>query len=215
MDYKPRFSQPFTLYEAIGLDVAVITEGIAVVFNKCRISINCRSLEIARLQNSLERLRETQEVLQAVIIEPGESDPEIMLAFEENQVVMCAILKSLFHASAYWISISTVALRRSVLACWRWHCWRKELCLILTTALMNPIQQIHLRNYRPPPRLPLWTSATRPTQTTMAFTYKSSHSWDYCSAVLWGLSCSMMSGLQESKTYSRPTHILWNSIVIS
>ena len=28
MDYKPRFSQPFTLNEAIGLDVAVITEGI-------------------------------------------------------------------------------------------------------------------------------------------------------------------------------------------
>jgi hypothetical protein len=91
MDYKPRFSQPFTLNEAIGLDVAVITEGIAVVFNKYRISINSRSLEIARLQNSLERLRETQEILQAVIIEPGESDPEIKLAFEENQVVMCAI----------------------------------------------------------------------------------------------------------------------------
>jgi hypothetical protein len=33
MNYKPRFSQPFTLNEAIGLDVAVITEGIAVVFN--------------------------------------------------------------------------------------------------------------------------------------------------------------------------------------
>ena len=28
MDYKPRFSQPFTLNEAICLDVAVITEGI-------------------------------------------------------------------------------------------------------------------------------------------------------------------------------------------
>jgi len=91
MDYKPRFSQPFTLNEAIGLDVAVITEGITVVFDRCRISINSRSLEIARLQNSLERLIETQAILQAVIIEPGEPDPEIMVAFEENQVVMCAI----------------------------------------------------------------------------------------------------------------------------
>ncbi|KIM46100.1 hypothetical protein M413DRAFT_441161 [Hebeloma cylindrosporum] len=70
MDYKPRFSQPFTLNEAIGLDVAVITE------------------EMSRLQNSLERLRETQKILQEAISDPGEPDPEIKLAFEENQVVI-------------------------------------------------------------------------------------------------------------------------------
>ncbi|KAF8974475.1 hypothetical protein BDZ97DRAFT_26214 [Flammula alnicola] len=70
MDYTPRFSQPFTLTEVIGLDVAVITE------------------EIARLQNSLAHLKKTQDILQADLNEPGESDPEITKALEENTAVI-------------------------------------------------------------------------------------------------------------------------------
>ena len=32
MDYKPRYPQPFTLAEAIALDVSVISEGRFVIF---------------------------------------------------------------------------------------------------------------------------------------------------------------------------------------
>ncbi|KAJ6485156.1 hypothetical protein C8R47DRAFT_550657 [Mycena vitilis] len=73
MDYKPRYEQPFTLSEARLLDVETITE------------------EIARLQNSLQRLRETQDILREHVasIQTGESvDPEITSALEENETVI-------------------------------------------------------------------------------------------------------------------------------
>ncbi|KDR83656.1 hypothetical protein GALMADRAFT_35827, partial [Galerina marginata CBS 339.88] len=70
MEYRPRFAQPFTLSEAIHLDVAVITE------------------EISRLQNSLRHLRETQTVLEQALKEEGEEDQEIKKAFDENQIVI-------------------------------------------------------------------------------------------------------------------------------
>lgn len=46
--------------------------------------------EIARLQNSLVHLKETQTILQADLEEsgPGEVDPEVAKAFEENKLVM-------------------------------------------------------------------------------------------------------------------------------
>ncbi|TFK43445.1 hypothetical protein BDQ12DRAFT_718665 [Crucibulum laeve] len=72
MEYKPRYPQPFTLSEAIALDVSVITE------------------EISRLQNSLKHLRETQDMLKDhIMVEaPADPDPEITKAIEENEVVI-------------------------------------------------------------------------------------------------------------------------------
>ncbi|KAI0719598.1 hypothetical protein C8T65DRAFT_44004 [Cerioporus squamosus] len=69
MEYKPRYSQPFTLEEARLLAVPIITE------------------EISRLQNSLSHLQRTQEELkEALTASPG--DPDLSEAFEENEVVI-------------------------------------------------------------------------------------------------------------------------------
>jgi len=73
MEYKPRYTQPFTLAEAKLLDVETITE------------------EIARLQNSLQRLGETQDMLREHVasMQSGEEvDPEISKAIEENETVI-------------------------------------------------------------------------------------------------------------------------------
>ncbi|KAJ6515791.1 hypothetical protein C8R45DRAFT_957619 [Mycena sanguinolenta] len=73
MEYKPRYSQPFSLEEAKLLDVQTITE------------------EIARLQNSLQRLGETQTMLREYVAstQPSEEvDPEITKAIEENETVI-------------------------------------------------------------------------------------------------------------------------------
>ncbi|KAF9055456.1 hypothetical protein BDZ89DRAFT_1004331 [Hymenopellis radicata] len=70
MAFKPRYAQPFSLSDAISLDLPVITE------------------EIARLQHSLQKLRETQDVLREYIEESKEHDPEIMKAVKENEVVI-------------------------------------------------------------------------------------------------------------------------------
>lgn len=68
MEYTPRYPQPFTLSQAVGLDVSTITE------------------EIARLQNSLSHLRSTQEQLKDALAE--DPDPEFTKAVEENQVTI-------------------------------------------------------------------------------------------------------------------------------
>ncbi|KAJ7368401.1 hypothetical protein DFH08DRAFT_675785 [Mycena albidolilacea] len=73
MEYTPRYTQPFTLSEAKLLDLETITT------------------EIARLQNSLQRLGETQDMLRAhaASVQPGEEvDPEITKAIEENETVI-------------------------------------------------------------------------------------------------------------------------------
>ncbi|KAK0191080.1 hypothetical protein F5146DRAFT_1047047 [Armillaria mellea] len=71
MEYTPRYAQPFTLNQAIQLDIPVITE------------------EIARLQNSLQHLRETQELLAQYIAEnPDDKDAEMEKAFKENETVI-------------------------------------------------------------------------------------------------------------------------------
>ncbi|KIJ99382.1 hypothetical protein K443DRAFT_680003 [Laccaria amethystina LaAM-08-1] len=70
MEYKPKFGQPFTLQEASALDVGIISE------------------EIARLQNSLKHLRETQIILSSHPKDSDAIDDEILLALEENKVVI-------------------------------------------------------------------------------------------------------------------------------
>ncbi|KAJ3555538.1 hypothetical protein NP233_g12185 [Leucocoprinus birnbaumii] len=72
MEYHPRYAQPFTLAEAVGLDVSVITD------------------EIARLHNSLKHLQETQKMLREYqsAEAPGTVDPEIRKALDENEVVI-------------------------------------------------------------------------------------------------------------------------------
>lgn len=90
MDYRPRFAQPFTLNEAIGLDVGVITEGGAIrLQNPLRLNMIKTLPEIARLQNSLKHLKETQTILESTLKEEGGPDPELRKAFEENEAVMC------------------------------------------------------------------------------------------------------------------------------
>ncbi|KAF9076743.1 hypothetical protein BDP27DRAFT_1209762, partial [Rhodocollybia butyracea] len=74
MEHRPRYPQPFTLPEALLLDVSTISE------------------EITRLQYSIKRLRETQEILQDTINEaesPDMADVEIVNAIKENEQVMC------------------------------------------------------------------------------------------------------------------------------
>ncbi|TRM67725.1 hypothetical protein BD626DRAFT_564638 [Schizophyllum amplum] len=68
MEYRARYNQPFTLAEAVHLDVAIITE------------------EIARLQNSLQHLNETQALLRTHIA--LESDPDLQQALNENEQVI-------------------------------------------------------------------------------------------------------------------------------
>ncbi|RDB22810.1 hypothetical protein Hypma_010086 [Hypsizygus marmoreus] len=72
MEFRPRYPQPFTLAEATLFDVAVITE------------------EISRLQNSLQRLKETQDHLREYVEKeaPADVDPEITKALEENEDVI-------------------------------------------------------------------------------------------------------------------------------
>lgn len=68
MDYRPRYAQPFTLEQAVHLDVPIISE------------------EIARLQNSLSLLRSTQEQLKEA--NEADPDPEFVKAIEENDEVI-------------------------------------------------------------------------------------------------------------------------------
>ncbi|KAF7301755.1 Pyrimidine 5-nucleotidase [Mycena indigotica] len=68
MDYKPQYQQPFSLAEVRLLDVQTIAE------------------EISRLQNSLQRLHETQTLLKEALI--SEPDPELSKALEENETVI-------------------------------------------------------------------------------------------------------------------------------
>jgi len=68
MEYRPRYSQPFTLGEAVQLDVSTITE------------------EITRLQNSIRLLKETQSQLEEVIT--SDPDEEFVKAFDDNKLVI-------------------------------------------------------------------------------------------------------------------------------
>ncbi|KAM6495807.1 hypothetical protein JOM56_008513 [Amanita muscaria] len=70
MEFKPRHSQPFTILQAIELDVSVITE------------------EIARLQNSISHLKDTQQSLQTYL--STADDAELATALKENEDVIAS-----------------------------------------------------------------------------------------------------------------------------
>lgn len=70
MEFKPRHPQPFTILQAVELDVFVITE------------------EIARLQNSISHLKDTQQSLQTYL--STEDDAELATALKENEVVIAS-----------------------------------------------------------------------------------------------------------------------------
>jgi len=70
MDFIPRHSQPFTLDQAVLLDVAIISE------------------EITRLQNSLQHLKRTQTELRDHIAASSSPDPVVVEAITENEDVI-------------------------------------------------------------------------------------------------------------------------------
>jgi len=67
MEYRPKHPQPFSLSDALKFDPATITE------------------EIARLQNSLQHLKRTQDELR-----PYSDDPELLQALQENEAVIAS-----------------------------------------------------------------------------------------------------------------------------
>ncbi|KAK4686434.1 hypothetical protein P7C73_g3689, partial [Tremellales sp. Uapishka_1] len=68
LTFIPKHNQPFTLAEAITLDISVLTA------------------EIHRLENSIRHLEETQLELREFLEE--EQDTDILLAVEENELVI-------------------------------------------------------------------------------------------------------------------------------
>ncbi|VDC07321.1 unnamed protein product [Peniophora sp. CBMAI 1063] len=69
MDFHPKYPQPFTLHEAVQLEPGVIAD------------------EIARLQNSLKHLKQTQDELHSFAREdPGDDD--IKEAVSENETTI-------------------------------------------------------------------------------------------------------------------------------
>ncbi|KAF8517771.1 hypothetical protein JB92DRAFT_2809546, partial [Gautieria morchelliformis] len=72
MEYKPRHVQPFSVEQAALLEIPVITT------------------EIARLQNSLEHLRDTQQQLQESVGAEEHPDPIILQALDENKTVIAS-----------------------------------------------------------------------------------------------------------------------------
>ena len=86
MEYKPLHTQPFTVEQAALLELSVITAGGCIL--KYLYHDLTPLIEIARLQNSLEHLRDTQQQLQENVESEENCDPVILQAFEENKVVM-------------------------------------------------------------------------------------------------------------------------------
>ncbi|KZS97969.1 hypothetical protein SISNIDRAFT_436715 [Sistotremastrum niveocremeum HHB9708] len=69
MEFTPRHKQPFTFEEALSLDVSTITA------------------EIARLQNSLALLNDTQTELQSHLT-TDPPDKDLVEAFQENKAII-------------------------------------------------------------------------------------------------------------------------------
>jgi len=67
MAYQPKYPQPFSFSDVLKFDPGTITE------------------EIARLENSLQRLKQTQDELR-----PYTDDPELAQALRENEAVIAS-----------------------------------------------------------------------------------------------------------------------------
>ncbi len=108
MEYHPRHPQPFSLSDALKFDLATITEGSILIYYQTvatnhqpnitgsPIATESKNndhnrlypiiiVEIARLENSLQHLRRTQEELRSY---SDRDDPELSQALRENEAVM-------------------------------------------------------------------------------------------------------------------------------
>jgi hypothetical protein len=83
--------QPFTLAQVSELDVSVLAEGVACTYRYPQTPERI-SLEITRLQNSLNHLRSTQSELQLLVDTMSTPDVEFMSAIQENKDVMYAMV---------------------------------------------------------------------------------------------------------------------------
>lgn len=88
MNYEARHPQPFSYAEAMQFEIATITKGTAGKVCRPVIISPCDVVEITRLQNSLEHLDRTQLQLREFMIEAVEKDRELVVAYEENELVM-------------------------------------------------------------------------------------------------------------------------------
>ena len=91
MEYTPRYAQPFTMEQIMLLDVPIITEGrdwyvLVLALSREPLILSDHPAEIARLQNSVKHLNETQEQLRDAT--QHTPDPEFIQALEENTIVM-------------------------------------------------------------------------------------------------------------------------------
>ena len=118
MEYTPRHKQPFSLPQAILLDVPIIAEG-PCCHQACDAHVWVGGIdpcplytEISRLQNSLVHLKETQKQLREYISHSPDTD--ISQAIEENVEVMYE-LRSLNYVS--FSHVCTVHPKRSELSC--------------------------------------------------------------------------------------------------
>jgi hypothetical protein len=100
MDFIPRHKQPFTLAEAIQLDPSLIADGRNIDGYATRVGFLILYMhlcvEIARLQNSLKHLRETQVALREHIRDAPEHDADVEDAAQENEETMCAAPKCVY-----------------------------------------------------------------------------------------------------------------------
>lgn len=112
MEYKARHVQPFTVEQAVLLETAVITSG------GCKSRLLCHKLtyltEIARLQNSLEHLQNTQRQLHENVNSEEHADPILLQALEENKVVMCGLLYAQRQIDPTYLTLQIVPRREDI-----------------------------------------------------------------------------------------------------
>ncbi|KAG8218575.1 hypothetical protein J3R82DRAFT_4216 [Butyriboletus roseoflavus] len=89
MEYDPRYPQPFSLSQAIALDPAVAWDGLVLEIASSHLLLTVLT-EIARLRNSLQHLRRSQNELQEYLRELAseEEDLEVSQAVKENEITM-------------------------------------------------------------------------------------------------------------------------------
>jgi hypothetical protein len=88
--FVPRYKQPFTLEEAVRMEIPTLTAGMLRHQGNRSLTIERRgfTIEISRLQGSIRLLNESQAQLQAEIDASANPDRDFVEAFEENKLTM-------------------------------------------------------------------------------------------------------------------------------